>query len=197
MFRLFSQLYFKLTGWKLIGSFDGAPNKYIAIVMPHTANFDFFLGLMTRSQLNIKKAKFLGKSQLFKPPYGFIFRWLGGHPVDRSKDNNLVDAVVRIFDSHEEFAVAIAPEGTRSKVTRLKTGFYHIARKSGAAIIPVAFDYGKKEVVIGGPFYATADIANDFKYLSAFYDGKLGKRPELGVEEAIFSKTVTSQKKPY
>ena len=58
--------------------------------------------------------------------------------MDRSKDNNLVDAVVRIFNDHEKFAVAIAPEGTRSKVTRLKTGFYHIARKAGAAIIPVA-----------------------------------------------------------
>ena len=162
--------------------------------MPHTANFDFILGVLARAQLDIKNAKYLGKSQLFKPPFGFIFRWLGGYPVDRSKDNNLVDAVVRIFNEHESFAVAIAPEGTRSKVERLKTGFYHIARKAGVAIIPVAFDYGRKEIVIDKPFYPTESMVDDFNYLLSFYEGKDGKYADLGLDRNIFEATVTYQK---
>ena len=188
------KLYFKISGWKFVGSFDNAPDKYIAIVMPHTANFDFILGVLSRAQLNIKNARYLGKSQLFRPPYGFIFRWLGGYPVDRTKDNNLVDAVVRIFNDHDCFAVAIAPEGTRSKVKRLKTGFYHIARKANVAIIAVAFDFKRKEVVIDKPFYATDSIEKDFAYLADFYDGKEGKYPNLGLDRNIFEATVTSAK---
>jgi 1-acyl-sn-glycerol-3-phosphate acyltransferase len=80
VFKLLGKLYFKLAGWKIVGSFDEAPPKYIAIVMPHTANFDFILGVLARAQLDIKNAKYLGKSQLFNPPFGFIFRWLGGYP---------------------------------------------------------------------------------------------------------------------
>lgn len=194
MLRLIGKLYFKLSGWKFVGSFDNAPDKYVAIVMPHTANFDFILGILARAQLDVGKAKYLGKSQLFRPPFGFIFRWLGGYPVDRSKDNNLVDAVVRIFDEHEKFAVAIAPEGTRSKVKRLKTGFYHIARKAKAAIIAVTFDFKRKEIVIDEPFYATGDIVKDFNYLADFYEGRQGKRPEFGVDRNIFTSTVTYQK---
>ena len=192
MFRLISRLYFRLAGWKLVGNFDDAPAKYIVVVMPHTANFDFFLGLMTRSQLDIGESKFLGKSQLFKPPFGFLFRWLGGHPVDRTKDNNLVDAVVRIFNEHDEFAIALAPEGTRSKVERIKTGFYHIASKAKVAIIPVAFDYGQKEVVVGKPFYTTHSMADDFRVLATFFEGKYGKYPDLGVGRAIIENSVTS-----
>ena len=193
MFKLLGKLYFKLAGWKIVGSFDKAPPKYIAIVMPHTANFDFILGVLARAQLNIKNTKYLGKSQLFRPPFGFLFRWLGGYPVDRSKDNNLVDAVVRIFNEHNEFGVAIAPEGTRSKVKRLKTGFYHIARKARVAIIPVAFDYAHKEIVIGEPFSPTDNMSSDFNYLLSFYEGKDGKYPELGLDRNIFNTTVTSQ----
>lgn len=84
---------------------------------------------MARSILQIRKTKFLGKSQLFKFIYGFIFRALGGYPVERTKDNNLVDAVVDIFNSKDNLSIAIAPEGTRSRIKCFKTVFYHIKKK--------------------------------------------------------------------
>jgi len=69
---------------------------------------------MARSILKIQKAKFLGKSQLFKPPFGWFFRLLGGHPVDRSSSHDLVHQVVSIFNSHEEF-ISCACTGRHEK----------------------------------------------------------------------------------
>lgn len=190
MFKLIGKLYFKISGWKIIGSFDNAPPKFIVIVMPHTANFDFILGVLARAQLNIRNSKYLGKSQLFRPPFGFIFRWLGGYPVDRSRDNNLVDAVVRIFNEKSEFAIALAPEGTRSKVDRLKTGFYQIAKKANIPIIPVAFDYSTRTIIIGDEFWPTDNIKEDFRYLINYFAQYKGKYPELGIDPSLYEKMV-------
>jgi 1-acyl-sn-glycerol-3-phosphate acyltransferase len=194
MLRFISKLWFKYSGWKIEGSFEPRPDKFMIIVMPHTANFDFFIGVFTRSLLRIGDANFLGKSQLFKFPYGFIFRALGGYPVDRSKGNNLVDAVVEIFDEHDKFACAIAPEGTRSKVTRLKTGFYFIAKKAGIPIIPVGFGYNNKTITIGEPMWPTDNFESDFVQLFKFYDNIKGKFPELGLDDVILKNTLAARK---
>ena len=193
MFKRFSRYWLKKNGWSIDGDWSNLPNKYIIIVAPHTANIDFFLGLMVRSITGIHSTKFLGKSQLFKFPYGFIFRAMGGYPVVRTKDNNLVDAVVEIFNSHDKFSIALAPEGTRSKVDRLKTGFYHIARKANIPIYPVAFDFGTKVVVIKAPLIPSDNIENDFRQLIDFYAEIDGKYPELGIDKSIFGKTISGQ----
>lgn len=175
-------------GWKIDGSFKDKPPKLVVIVMPHTSNYDFVIGVMARSILRITDARYLGKSQLFKPPYGWFFRWLGGYPVDRTRDNNLVDAVVRAFNKHDKFMLALAPEGTRSKVDRLKTGFYHIAKKAGIPIVPVAFDYASKKIVIDAPFYPTNNMKEDFRFLIDFYSKHQGKNPENGIDGTLFDK---------
>ena len=193
MFKRFSRYWLKKNGWSIDGDWSNLPNKYIIIVAPHTANIDFFLGLMVRSITGIHSTKFLGKSQLFKFPYGFIFRAMGGYPVVRTKDNNLVDAVAEIFNSHDKFSIALAPEGTRSKVDRLKTGFYHIARKANIPIYPVAFDFGTKVVVIKAPLIPSDNIENDFRHLIDFYAEIDGKYPELGIDKSIFGKTISGQ----
>lgn len=194
MFKRFSNYWFKKNGWVVQGDFEPLPNKFIIIVGPHTANFDFFLGLMARSVLGLQSTKFLGKSQLFKFPYGFIFRALGGYPVERTKDNNLVDAVTDIFNSHEEFSIALAPEGTRSKVDRIKTGFYHIAKKVNIPIYPIAFDFGTKFVIVKEPFYPSDNFEDDMKELLSFYSNMKGKYPELGIDMSIFDRTISGQK---
>src|SRR2546430_128791 len=124
MLRSIYLLIFKLIGWRVEGSFPPDLKKYIIAVAPHTSNWDFVIGVMARSILNIQRARFLGKSQLFKAPFGWFFRAIGGHPVDRSSSHDMVHQVATIFNEHNEFILAIAPEGTRKKVTKLKTGFY-------------------------------------------------------------------------
>jgi len=151
------------------------------IVGPHTSNWDFPIGVLARSIIQIQDAKYLGKSSLFKWPHGFIFRALGGHPVHRSRNNNLVDAVIDLFNNKEKFAVALAPEGTRSKVESIKTGFYHIAVKAKIPIIKVGLDYSLKQTIIDAPFYPSGDIERDMPLILDFFSKIKGKHPELGI----------------
>ena len=169
-------IYYKVLGWKLKGNFPNL-DKCVLIVVPHTHWLDFFSGLLIRKVIN-EEINYIGKKSLFKPPFGWFFRWTGGAPVDRSKNSNTVDNIVRIFNARRVFRLALAPEGTRKKVEQLRTGFYHIAQKANVPIVMVAFDFGKKEIKIGEPFYATGSIESDFEKINRFYSGVKGKIPE-------------------
>ncbi len=174
-------LIFKGMGWKTQGSVPQNINKYIVAVAPHTSSWDFVIGILARSVLNIQSAKFIGKDSLFKPPFGWFFRAVGGYPVDRSGHKDMTDEIAYIFDQHEKFILGLAPEGTRKKVDKLRTGFYYIAKKANVPIVPVGFDFAKKTVVVAKPFYPTDDFEQDMQYLTSFYSTIRGKNPLLGI----------------
>lgn len=166
-----------LMGWEIKGSFPSELKKYVIIVAPHTHWADFFMGLLIRSATGLK-ANFIGKASLFKPPFGFIVKALGGAPVDRSKSSNKVDSIVTIFKSKEEFKLSLSPEGTRKKVETWKSGFYYIAKGANVPIVRVVFDFEHKTVGILEPFYSTEDKEADFKELRSAYKNVKGKIPE-------------------
>lgn len=178
---LYKFIFFKLLGWKISGIIDEKVTKCILMVMPHTSNFDFFIGIFTRGIMNMEM-NFVAKKELFVFPFGYYFKNVGGAALDRSGGKNLVDTIVDIFNSRKVFRLAIAPEGTRKKVIELKTGFYYIALKANVPIIPVAFDYGKKEVKIGTPFHPTGNYDQDIKELAIFFKDVKGKNPEKQIE---------------
>lgn len=179
MLRPFYLLCYKIFGWKIVGRLPDL-KKYVCAVAPHTSNWDFVVGVAARSILRVSRAKFLGKSQLFRRPYGWIFRSIGGIPVYRDKSNDMVDQVVALIRQSDEFILAIAPEGTRKKVSKLKTGFWYIAKEANIPIVPVGFDFKKKEVIVG-PLLHPMHIDNDMSTLMEFYREIQGKNPELGL----------------
>lgn len=164
-------------GWKIVGTIAPEIKKCIMIVVPHTSWHDFYLGIFTRGILDLEM-NFVAKKELFRFPFGGYFKWMGGAPLDRQKNENKVDAIAKVFQSKQVFRLAIAPEGTRKKVTQWKTGFYYIATKANLPIIPVAFDFGKKQVKLSLPFYPTGNIEEDLKILMQNYIGVIGKKPE-------------------
>ncbi len=170
-------IFFKLLNWKLTGTIDPAIKKCVVIVAPHTSWYDFLIGLLVRRILGLQ-INFIAKRELFKPPFGWYFRWVGGTSLDRTPNQNKVEAITRIFESREIFRLALSPEGTRKKTERWKTGYYYIARASSVPVIKVAFDYGHKEVKISPPFYTTIDTEGDLKKIHSFYEGVKGKKPE-------------------
>jgi 1-acyl-sn-glycerol-3-phosphate acyltransferase len=179
--KLLWKAFLKSKGWNTSQRFPYHHlKKYIVILGPHTSNWDFIIGVSYRNSLDLNYVRFLGKSQLFKPPFGWIFKMLGGIPVDRTANHNLVDAVANLFDQHESFAIAIAPEGTRKKVDKLKTGFYFIAAKAGVPIIMVGLDYKYRTVRFSEPLYPSNQV-EDFETIYGFYRTIEGKVPELGL----------------
>jgi 1-acyl-sn-glycerol-3-phosphate acyltransferase len=167
-------IYFKIMGWKFYGSWSDNLKKAVVIVVPHTSWHDFYLGLLVRRILGVG-IKFVAKKELFKPPFGWYFKWMGGTALDRTPGEKKVEAIASLFDEREEFSLAIAPEGTRKKVGEWKTGFYYIAKKAEVPIIMVAFDFGSKSVKVSGPLYPSDDKEQDFIKIKDFYKEVTGK----------------------
>ena len=179
MLRLFLKLYWKLSGWKLSGNFPYQYKKIVLAVAPHTHWMDVMTGFVARQAMHIEHARFLAKKELFVWPLGWVLRKMGGTPVDRFAKAGMVDQVVELFNSNETFMLGLSPEGTRKRVDKLRTGFYHIAKKAGVPIVPIGFDYANRLVVIGEAFFPGDDEEADLKKIIAFYAEIQGKRPTL------------------
>lgn len=178
MKRFASFILLTVLGWKMDNNLPKNLKKYIVIVAPHTSWVDFPIAILARMVSGIK-INYIGKDSLFKGPFGFIFKALGGTPVDRSKNNRLVDSIVDIFNSKEEFRLGLSPEGTRKKVTQWKTGFYYIAKNAKIPIIMIGLDFEKKHIKISNPFKTTDNIEQDFAVFHLFYMDIKGKNPEF------------------
>jgi 1-acyl-sn-glycerol-3-phosphate acyltransferase len=171
--NLLLRTFFRLLGWKVIGKVDTQIKKAILAVAPHNSWKDFLIGISSRAEMRLE-IKYLGKAELFKPPFGFIFKALGGTPVFRSEKMNMVDSQVAVINSFDKILIGIAPEGTRKNVDKIKTGFYYIAVGANIPIIRVGFDLAKKEVIIADPLYPSGDFAADMKkYFIPFFE-KMG-----------------------
>ncbi|MCC7244937.1 MAG: 1-acyl-sn-glycerol-3-phosphate acyltransferase [Saprospiraceae bacterium] len=184
MFSRISALILRLWGWKITGQYPAHLDKVVVIAAPHTSNWDFPLGVLVNSAVPCH-ANYVGKHTLFRWPFGILFRWLGGIPVDRSRKTggHFVDAIVAAFHREPRMHLVIAPEGTRSKVSKFKTGFYHIARQANVPICLCTFDWAKKEVCFDPQlFYPGNDEDADIEYLWNYYKGVKGAVPENGID---------------
>lgn len=177
MFTWLCKVWFKWAGWKCMGTVPPGLDKYVMVVAPHTSNVDFFVGVAARDILNLD-VKYLAKKELFQFPIRKLLLRLGGYPVDRSQNTSLVDQVVAIFNGKNKFAICVTPEGTRSRVAKFRSGFYHIAVQAGVPIVMVGFDYAKKQVLVADPFSPSGDYEADLQQLKLFYNGITPRHPE-------------------
>ena len=185
MHQLVAWWYFKIRGWKIEGAFPYHLKKSVIIVAPHTHYNDFFLGMAFRKKLHLEFVHFLGKKELFIPPLSWILRSLGGRPVDRSKTNHLVEDVVSMFKEKETFHIALSPEGTRKKVIRLRTGFYHIAKNAQVPIVMIGLDFANRSVVFAPPFEPSLDQKVDMFNIIAFFSAFKGCIAAYGITKNI------------
>jgi 1-acyl-sn-glycerol-3-phosphate acyltransferase len=163
-------------GWMVHADYPDV-KKYVIIAAPHTSNWDFPLGIVAAKAVNLD-VQWMGKHTLFRCPWGWIFRALGGAPVYREQSVNLSQQMAELFARSDQLVLALAPEGTRKKIDHWKTGFYYIARAAKVPIVLGYLDYGHKQVGIGGAFYPGNDIEADFNQIRQFYKNRRGKIPE-------------------
>ena len=152
---------------------------------PHTSGWDIVVGVLYRNIIGIRGAKFFGKKELFDSPLGFIFKSLGGLPVDRFSKQKLVETAIEIFNTNEKFILALSPEGTRKKVEKLKTGFYHIAKGAKVPIVMAGIDFKNKKLYLSEPFYTSDNEEEDIRKVICFFAPIQGKNPELGMGHLI------------
>jgi 1-acyl-sn-glycerol-3-phosphate acyltransferase len=182
MLRWFWKLSGKLSGWNFAGKYPFHLKKLVIAAAPHTSSSDVWIGLAARSVLRLEHIKFLGKKELFKNGLGWLFRSLGAVPVDRSAPNGVVGQVVDMLNANESFTIALAPEGTRKKVEKLKTGFYQIAKQAQVPILLIGIDFGTKTLRFSELIYPTSDESADFDKIIGFFASIDGKYPEKGLK---------------
>jgi len=164
-----------LCGWRVEGEFPDRA-KLVAIVAPHTSNWDFVVGICAVFALGLR-ARFLAKHTLFAPPLGWLMRWFGGVPVIREAPQGLVPQVVGAIEQADAVFLAITPAGTRSSIRPWKSGFYQIAHAARVPILPVAFDGASRAIRLFAPFETSGDYDADLPKLLAFYAGVRGIKP--------------------
>ena len=138
MKKLIASFALRMAGWKikLEGDLENL-DRCILVVAPHTSNLEFVLGILAYWKLG-KPLKLIIKDTHTKAWYGSLIRKLGGIGINRSQRNNLVD-----------FSLVITPEGTRSKVSKWRMGFYHMALGAQVPIVLGAGDFKDKIIYIG------------------------------------------------
>jgi 1-acyl-sn-glycerol-3-phosphate acyltransferase len=178
--RALSKLYLNIAGWRVVGQLPDIP-KFVIVGAPHTSNWDFvmFLALAFVLRGNLR---YMGKKELFYPPYSWFFRWCGGVPVDRSRPQGLVEQTVQAIREADYFQLVITPEGTRSKVGEWKRGFYHIAKQADLPVVAGYVDSRTKTCGIGPTFTLTDDMEPDIQAMQAFFKDKVGINPRLTSE---------------
>jgi len=170
----------RLIGWKVVGTWPPV-DKCVFMVAPHTSNWDFPIGLCAGFSSGILLAwpyGFMMKDVMFRGPLGPIMRWLGGLSIDRSRPHAAVPQMAQVIAERERFILAVTPEGTRSHRPHWKSGFYYISLEAKVPIVPVAFDYGLKEVGLGEPITLSGDREADVEVFRRFYQDVAPKRPE-------------------
>lgn len=123
------------------------------------------------------KPAWIGKHTLFGPWTGWLFRFLGGIPVDRRSRNDAVEQIVRQFEARSQLHLVIAPEGTRRRAEHWRSGFYWMAHKAGVQIAPGFLDYQRKVAGVGSAFETTGDPVADMDQVRGFYQGLSARHP--------------------
>ena len=157
--RAFGRAMLRLMGWRIEGTLPDL-SRFVIAVAPHTSNWDFVVGASTMFALDVRLS-FIGKHTLFVGPFDGVLRWMGGIPVDRSKSHGVVGDSIAAFENSPALVLAIAPEGTRKKVERYKTGFLNIARGARVPVFLAALDWGHRCVRFGPLFVPGEDVEAD------------------------------------
>ncbi|WP_236621727.1 lysophospholipid acyltransferase family protein [Luteimonas huabeiensis] len=172
--RWLGRTILRLGGWRMVGEFPDIP-KLVLIGAPHSSNWDGLWAFSAKAAIGLD-LRILGKDSLFRVPgLGFLLRRLGVIPVDRAKASGVIEQAAQLIRSHDRLWYALAPEGTRARVERWKSGFWKIAKAADVPVLRMYFHYPDRIIGIGPLFYPSDDMAADMAELRAWYRPWMGK----------------------
>jgi 1-acyl-sn-glycerol-3-phosphate acyltransferase len=168
---------FLLSGlrWQVKGKVHNTP-KLVMVLAPHTSECDFIIALASMLAVGFRSSWLIAAKHTWWP-LGIFMRRLGGIPVHRSAPHEVVSQIVKTFNDNDRLLLALSPEGTRKKVARWKTGFWHIAALAGVPIQLVSFDYARRITECGPVIETSNNIEADMKLIQNYYKGVQAKYP--------------------
>ena len=175
--RFIGKAAMKITGWKTVGHFP-RDERVVLVVGPHTSNWDFVVAMSAVLSWDIN-IHWVGKHSIFKKGFRRLLRKMGGIPVNRTNPEALKNEIYNVTEKYKGFIIAIAPEGTRKKVERLKSGFLRIANETNSKIMMAGIDFSNKTIELGDFFSPSGDVDKDLIFIKEYFANFAGKRPEL------------------
>ena len=175
--RMISYGILRLLGWRIENQLQPETKKAVILVAPHTSNMDFIIGRLGYNYLDFK-GNFLIKKEFFFFPVGIFLKIMGGIPVDRKNPGNLIDNLVKKFNTKNELFLTITPEGTRKRVKNWKKGFHQIALAAKVPIIYVTLDYEKKIARVSKAEFPDNEYQTELNKIRTIYQGVKGKHPD-------------------
>jgi len=165
-----------LLGWKVVGQLP-KKSKFIAAVAPHTSNWDFVVAIAVMLAMNLR-IRFMGKKALFVWPFKLLLKSWGGIAIDRNANSGVVEQMVEQFRHNDHLVLGIAPEGTRKKTSKWKSGFLQIAHQAGVPVVPVSLDYAKKQLRFHQEVEISSDIDNELVRFKENFSDICAKNPQ-------------------
>ena len=169
--------WLKVFRWKLVTE-KPKHDKFVVVAAPHTSGWDLPFMLATSWTMDVP-ISWMGKQELFAPPWGWFMRMLGGIPIDRSKHHNTVSWAVEQIEQTPNLVLSVPAKGTRARADYWKSGFYHIAKGANVPVALAYLDYGKRRCGIGAFVTLTDDVRADMDCIRAFYADVTAKFPDL------------------
>lgn len=172
-----------MLGWRIEGALPTV-SQCVAIVAPHTSNWDFPLCIFAMFAIGLRLT-FLGKHTLFRFPVTGLLRWFGGEPLDRSAASGQVGIATARFATGAPWALGLSPEGTRKRVAPWKLGFYRIAVRANVPIVTVSLDYSRRLFTISGEYWPTGNEGDDLRILQSRFSKEMALYPEKFAETGL------------
>jgi 1-acyl-sn-glycerol-3-phosphate acyltransferase len=170
----------RVLGWRVEGGLPDCPS--CVVITTHSSNWDYVISLCMGTVLSqglfTIKLMWLGKKEAFRGPLGTWYRWTGGLPIDRERQEGVVEQVVQAFQAYDNLYLAIAPEGTRRKTSYWRSGFYAIAQQASVPIACMFMDYRRKATGFGLVLTPSGDADADLALIRDFYGGVTARRPD-------------------
>jgi 1-acyl-sn-glycerol-3-phosphate acyltransferase len=166
----------KLFGWRV--RYKPLPGPHgIAVVYPHTSNWDFLVGLIAKWAIGLDFS-FLAKESLFHRPMGVVMRYWGGVPVERrGAPTGATQRLADKINATDWMWIGITPEGTRGYKPHWRSGFYHLALAARVPLVLVYIDYGTKELGVVDTLELSGDPDADMAAIGAIYHGRQALYP--------------------
>lgn len=132
-----------------------AKNGKYVLVYPHTSTFDFIFYILyhiSLQDINHKMKTPVNPRQMEQ--WAWLIERFGCIMVSArdERGGGSVKKVVDELNKLDSFILLISPKGSVRKDDEWRSGFYHIAKETGAKIVAGGFDYEKKKFVFKEPF---------------------------------------------
>jgi len=176
MKKTLAQLFFFLIGWTNKSKVTPEVEHSVMIAAPHTSNWDLPIALAAFWLMGIDLKYFI-KDDYTRAWYGGFFRWTGAIGVNRQQKNNLTDYAVQLL-KERKMVLMVPAEGTRKRVEKWRTGFYHIARRAGVPISLGTLDYKNKVADVLDTLRPSGNFEADMRIIEDQYAQIEGKHPE-------------------